>query len=159
MKVLADGSYLSEIHPPKRVVAGRSAAPLKVRVIEFTIKAGDKVEHYRLITTLLSPRSGTAMELARLYARRWTIETVLQEIKTRLRGQRVLLRSRLPELVKQDFYGLLLAYFGIRCLMHEAALEEDIEPTSISFLHALNVVIQRLPEAVAFSPSGQAALP
>jgi hypothetical protein len=159
LKVLADRSYLSEIHPPKRVAAGRSAAPLKVRVIEFTIKAGDKVEHYRLITTLLSPRSGTAMELARLYARRWTIETVLQEIKTRLRGQRVLLRSRLPELVKRDFYGLMLAYFGIRCLMHEAALEENIEPTSISFLHALNVVIQRLPEAVAFSPSGQAALP
>ena len=158
LKVLPDRSYLSEIHSSKRGATG-PAKPLKVRVIEFTIKAGNEVEHYRLITTLLSPRSATAMELARLYAERWSIETVLQEIKTRLRGQRVLLRSRLPELVKQDFYGLMLAYFGIRCLMHEAALQEDIEPTSISFLHALNVVIQRLPEAVAFSPSGQAALP
>lgn len=99
------------------------------------------------------------MELARLYERRWNIESSLHEIKTWLRGRRVLLRSRLPELVKQDFYGLLLAYFGVRLLIHEGALQKDIEPTSVSFLHALNVVIQRLPQAVAFSPSGQAALP
>ena len=99
------------------------------------------------------------MELARLYAERWQIETALNEMKTWLRGHRMLLRSRLPELVKQDFYGLLLAYYGMRCLIHEGALEEKIEPTSISFLHALNVVIRRLPEIVSFSPSGQAALP
>jgi len=158
LKVLRDGSYLSEIHSGKKGTAARSAPRLPVRVVEFTIKVGSEIEHYRLITTL-SARSATAMELARLYAERWCIETALNEMKTRLRGHRVLLRSRLPELVKQDFYGLLLAYFGVRCLMHEGALEEEIEPTSISFLHALNVVIRRLPEIVSFSPSGQAALP
>jgi hypothetical protein len=158
LKVLPDGSYLSEIHPSRKAAAGRSAPALRVRVVEFTIKVGSKVEHYRVITTL-SLRTATATELARLYAERWSIETSLQEIKTHLRGRRVLLRSRLPELVKQDFYGLLLAYFGVRRLMHEGALQEDIEPTSISFLHALHVVIRRLPQAVAFSPSGQAALP
>lgn len=159
LKVLPDRSYLSEIHSGKKGAAARSAPRIPVRVIEFTIKVGSKVEHYRLVTTLLSTRGATAMELARLYARRWNIESALQEIKSCLRGRRVLLRSRLPELVRQDFYGLLLAYFGVRSLMHEGALQEDIEPTSVSFLHALNVVIQRLPEAVAFSPSGQAALP
>jgi hypothetical protein len=157
LKVLPDRSYLSEIHPSRKAAAPTAPA-LRVRVIEFTIKVGSKLEHYRLITTL-SLRTATAAELARLYAERWSIETSLQEIKTHLRGRRVLLRSRLPQLVKQDFYGLLLAYFGIRCLMHEGALQEDIDPTSISFLHALHVVIRRLPEAVAFSPSGQAALP
>lgn len=159
LKVLPDRSYLSEIHSGKKGALARSAPRIPVRVIEYTIKVGGKVESYRMITTLLSMRNATAMELARLYERRWNIESSLQEMKTWLRGRRVLLRSRLPVLVKQDFYGLLLAYFGVRCLMHEAALEKDIEPTSISFLHALNLVIQRLPEAVAFSPSGQAALP
>ena len=159
LKVLPDRSYLSEIHSGKKGAAARSAPRIPVRVIEYTIKVGRKVEHYRMITTLLSVRSATAMELARLYEKRWNIESSLQEIKTWLRGRRVLLRSRLPELVKQDFYGLLLAYFGVRCLIHEGALQKDIEPTSVSFLHALNVVIQRLPQAVAFSPSGQAALP
>lgn len=159
LKDLPDRSYLSEIHSSKKGAAGRLAARIPVRVIEYTIRVGGKVEHYRMITTLLSVRSATAMELARLYERRWNIESSLHEIKTLLRGRRVLLRSRLPELVKQDFYGLLLAYFGLRCLIHEAALQKNIEPTFVSFLHALNVVIQRLPEAVAFSPSGQAALP
>ena len=159
LKVLPDRSYLSEIRSSRKSPAGRSAPPIPVRVIEYTITVGAKVEHYRMITTLLRIRSGKAMELARLYERRWNVESSLQEIKTTLRGRRVLLRSRLPELVKQDFYGLLLAYFGLRCLIHEAALQKAIEPTSISFLHALNIVIQRLPEAVAFSPSGQAALP
>jgi len=159
LKVLPDRSYLSEIHSGKKGAAARSAPRIPVRVIEYTIKVRGKLEHYRMITTLLSVRSAAAMELARLYERRWNIESSLQEIKTWLRGRRVLLRSRLPELVKQDFYGLLLAYFGVRCLIHEGALQKDIEPTSVSFLHALNVVIQRLPQAVAFSPSGQAALP
>lgn len=159
LKVLPDRSYLSEIHSGKKGAQARSAPAIRVRVVEFTLKLGTEVEHYRLITTLLNVRTATATELAHLYAERWSIETALHEIKTRLRGRRVLLRSRLPELVKQDFYGLLLAYFGVRCLMHEGALAKDIEPTSVSFLHALNVVIQRLPEAVAISPSGQAALP
>lgn len=152
LKVFSDRSYLSRIRRPK-------APAVQVRVIEYTVKVGSKIEHFRLITTILNPRSATAMELARLYTQRWTIESSLQEIKTRLRGHGVILRSKLPELVRQDFYGLLLAYFGVRCLIHEGALEEDIEPSSISFLHALNVVIQRLPEIVSFSPSGQAALP
>lgn len=159
LKELPDRSYLSEIHSGKKGAAARSAPRIPVRVIEYTIKVRGKLEHYRMVTTLLSVRSATAMELARLYERRWNIESSLQEIKTWLRGRRVILRSRLPELVKQDFYGLLLAYFGVRCLIHEGALQKDIEPTSVSFLHALNVVIQRLPQAVAFSPSGHAALP
>lgn len=160
LKVFPDRSYLSEIRPPQRGSSKqRAARPIAVRVVEFTITINGRVEPYRLITTLLNPRSATALELARLYAQRWSIETALQEIKTRLRGQRVLLRSRIPELVKQDFYGLLLAYFGVRCIMHEGGLEKDIEPTEISFSHALDVVITRLPEVVSFSPSGQAALP
>jgi hypothetical protein len=159
LKELPDRSYLSVIHSGKKGAAARSAPRIPVRVIEYTIKVGKKREHYRMVTTLLSVRSATAMELARLYERRWNIESSLHEIKTWLRGRRMLLRSRLPELVKQDFYGLMLAYFGVRCLIHEGALQKDIEPTSVSFLHALNVVIQRLPEAVSFSPSGHAALP
>jgi hypothetical protein len=160
LKMLPDRSFLSEIRPAQKgTKEQRSKPPVQVRVIEFTTHVGKKVERYRLITTILSRRKATAMELARLYSQRWTIETALNEIKTCLRGRRVLLRSRLPELVQQDFWGLLLAYFGIRSLMHQAADEEQLEPTSLSFLHALNVVIRRLPEAVSFSPSGQAALP
>ena len=158
IEVYKDRSYLSRIRPPQRGPLRRHE-PVLVRVVEFTARRRDKSEHYRVITTILDPRAASAMELAQLYARRWTIETMLLELKTYLRGSQVLLRSRVPDLVRQDFWGLMLAYFGVRSLMHEAALEEDIEPKEISFVHALDVIIRRLPEAVPFSPSAEAALP
>ncbi len=87
------------------------------------------------------------------------IETICDEIKDRVRGDAPLLRSKRPDLVKQDFYALLLAHFGVRSLMLEAAREAGVEPDELSFTHALSVIIRRLPEMVSFSPSFQAALP
>ena len=65
----------------------------------------------------------TAEELAVLYQERWEIETALDELKTHLRGAKIVLRSKTPELVRQEFYGLLLAPFAMRGLMHEAAIK------------------------------------
>jgi len=91
LKVLSDGSYLSEIHSGKKGPVARSAPRLPVRVVEFTTKTGSEIEHYRVITTLSAP-SAKAIELARLYAERWNIEVALNEMKTHLRGHRVLLQ-------------------------------------------------------------------
>jgi hypothetical protein len=159
LKTFADRSYLSQVSPPVSGPKHRKGEPIPVRVIEFTAKVRGRVEHYRVITTILDPRSAGALELAQLYARRWSIEVALREMKCFLRGRRTLLRSRIPELVEQDFYGLLLAYYGVRSVMREVADQEQIEPNELSFVHALHVIIRRLPEAVSFSPSGLAALP
>jgi hypothetical protein len=88
-------------------------------------------------------------------AERWGIETAFAELKPYLRGREILLRSQRPDLVEQDFYGLLLAHFGIRSLMDEAALERGVAPTELSFVHAVHVIIRRLPEMVSFSPLWQ----
>jgi Insertion element 4 transposase N-terminal/Transposase DDE domain len=152
LQVLADGSYLSEVRANSRAKVADRERRVTVRVIEFHISVGDKRKDYRVITTLLDPRKAPALELANLYARRWGIETAFAELKTHLRGSGVLLRSQLPELVEQDFYGLLLAHFGVRSIMHEAAREQRISPTELSFVHAVRVVIRRLPEMVSFSP-------
>jgi hypothetical protein len=85
-----------------------------------------------------------------------TIEGALAELKTQLRGARVVLRSRTPELVRQEFWGLLLAHFAVRGLMHEAALRADEDPDRLSFLHAVRVVRRKLPLFAALPPSGQA---
>lgn len=153
---LADGSYLSEIRPPGR---GRKRDSIVVRVVSFTITLKGHSERYRLITTILDPLQAPALELAHLYAARWTIETALGELKVRQRDRSLVLRSRLPDLVEQDVYGLLLAYFGIRQIMCQAARQDGVEPAELSFPHALHVIIRRLPEMVAFSPSGEEALP
>jgi hypothetical protein len=153
---LADGSYLSEIRPRGR---GRKRESITVRVVPFTVTVKGRSEAYRVITTILDPLRAPALDLARLYAARWTIETAFRELKVRQRDRALLLRSKLPDLVEQDVYGLLLAHFGVRQIMCQSAHQADLEPAELSFDHALHVVIRRLPEMVAFSPSGQAALP
>lgn len=154
---LSDGSYLSHIYLNRG--HHKRGKPQLVRVISFTVTLKGKSEPYRVITTILDPKRAPALELARLYASRWTIETAFSELKVHQRDRRLLLRSKLPELVEQDVYGLLLAHFGVRRLMCESAKQEHIEPDELSFSHALHVIVQRLPEMVAFSPSGENALP
>jgi IS4 transposase len=109
---------------------------------------------YRLITTILDPEAAPAPDLAALYHERWEIETALDELKTHLRGAQIILRSKTPELVRQEFYGLLLAHFAIRGLMHDAALTVDADPDRLSFVHAVRVVRRALPRSVAIPPSG-----
>ena len=93
-------------------------------------------------------------QLCRIFADHGDIETTLDELKTHLRGAKIVLRSKTPDLVRQEFYGLLLAHFAIRGLMHEAALEAGIGPDELSFMHAVRVVRRRLPRFAAIPPSG-----
>jgi len=151
-KQLADGSHLGKIYPSQRH-ARRGEGGVVVRVIEYRIDGYG--ETYRILTTILDPAQAPALELAYLYSERWTIETAFDEIKTHMRDGRIVLRSKLPELVRQDVFGLLLAHFGVRYVMHEAALLEDIETAELSFVHTLRVVHRKLPWLIAFPPSPQ----
>jgi len=60
--------------------------------------------------------------------------------------------TKTPELVRQEFYGLMMAHFAVRGLMHEAALEADIDPDELSFVHSVRVVRRKLPLFVAIPP-------
>ena len=158
-KRLDDGSYLSTIYASdKDRRKGRNG--VTVRVIEYTLEGVSDAEPvYRLITTILDPHEAPAHELAALYHERWEIENALDELKTHLRGGHIVLRSKTPDLVRQEFYGFMLAHFAIRGLMHEAALRGDVDPDKLSFIHAVRVVRRKLPHFVALPPSGQEGLP
>jgi hypothetical protein len=154
--VLADGSYLTTIYPSDKDRRHRTGG-IRVRVVEYRLAGIAEAEPlYRLLTTLLDPAQAPAAELAALYHERWEIEGALAELKTQLRGARVVLRSKTPELVRQEVWGLLLAHFAVRGLMHEAALRADEDPDRLSFLHAVRVVRRKLPQFAALPPSGQA---
>lgn len=86
------------------------------------------------------------------------IETALDELRRHLRGARIVLRSKTPDPVRQEFYGLLIAHFALRALMHEAALTADEDPDRLSFLHAVRVIRRKLSVYGAVSPSGQESL-
>jgi hypothetical protein len=153
-KRLADGSYLSRVYASDKDRRHQRRG-ITVRVIEYRLhEVPDAEPIYRLITSILDPQQASAEELAALYHERWEIETALDELKTHLRGARIVLRSKTPDLVRQEFYGLMMAHFAVRGLMHEAALQADEDPDRLSFLHAVRVVRRKLTTFHAIPPSG-----
>jgi len=147
---LPDGSYLSRFY--LKWNHGRPQGEgIPVRVVEYEVLGGE--ERIRLVTSILDWKAAPAAELAALYHERWEFETALDEFKTHLRGARTVLRSQTPELVKQEVYGILLAHFALRGLMHEAATRSGKDPDRLSFTHTVNVVRRTLPRFAAFSPS------
>ena len=152
---LSDGSYLSTIYRSDKD-RRRGIHGVRVRVIEYTLEGVVDAEPiYRLVTSILDPDQAPAKELAALYHERWEIETALDELKTHLPGSKIALRSKTPDLVRQEFYGLMMTHFAVRGLMHEAALQAGEDPDRLSFLHAVRVVRRKLPQFVAIPPSGQ----
>jgi hypothetical protein len=158
-KRLPDGSYLSRIYASDKDKQWGTDGII-VRVIEYRLEGVEGAESlYRLATTILDHTLAPAAELAALYQERWEIETAFDELKTHLRGANIVLRSKTPDLVRQEFYGLLMAHFAIRGLMHEAALRADEDPDRLSFLHAVRVVRRKMALAGAIPPSGPQSVP
>jgi hypothetical protein len=156
---LPDGSYLSRIYPSQEDRL-RQRHGVVVRVIDYRLEGVAGAEPiYRLVTTILDPPKAPALELAALYHERWEIETALDALKTHLRGARIVLRSKRPDLVRQEFYGLLMAHFAIRGLMHEAALKADEDPDRLSFIHAVRVIRRKLQSFPAIPPRGEGSVP
>jgi hypothetical protein len=154
-----DGSYLSRIYPSQQDQR-HSRNGVVVRIIEYRLEGVEGAEPlYRLATTILDHELVPAAEMAALYHERWEIETAFDELKTHLRGAHIVLRSKTPDLVRQEFYGLLMAHFAIRGLMHEAALSADEDPDRLSFLHAVRVVRRKMATFSAIPPSGPENVP
>jgi len=150
---LADGSYLSRIYAARDQHTKRD--PIVVRVVEYTLGTDpgrpQRPAPYRLLTTITDPVKAPAAELAALYHQRWEFETALDELKTHQRGPGVVLRSRSPELVTQEIWGMLLVHHAIRVLMHQAATDGGLDPDRLSFVRSLRVVRRQ-------TASGRAAL-
>lgn len=156
---LEDGSFLTTIFASPKDRPRRRGGVL-VRVVEYTLDGIEGVESvYRLATTILDPKQASALELATLYQERWEIEGAFDELKTHLRGSRIILRSKTPDLVRQEFYGLMMAHFAVRGLMHEAALKADLDPDRLSFQHSVRIVRRKMTRFAALPPSGVARTP
>jgi Insertion element 4 transposase N-terminal/Transposase DDE domain len=153
-RVLADGSWLSRLDAGghrRRDPRG----PIVVRVLDYTIDDPGRPGHrqrYRLVTSILDPTQAPAAELAALYHQRWELEGALDELKTHQRGPRAVLRSKTPQGVEQEIYAHLLVHYAIRALMHQAALNAEVDPDRLSFTRSLRIVRRQLIAQAAFSP-------
>jgi len=164
---LHDGSYLALIYRAGLSAARRqrlceqakAGEPVDeqlarvVRVVEYTIDERDPAaELVVVITTILDPYEVPGLDLATAYHERWEQETALNEIKTQLRGKGEVLRSKTPDLVEQQFWGLLLAHYGVRALPTDAADEAGYDPDRLSFVRGLRLVRRQVTDQAAISP-------
>ena len=147
-----DGSWRSVLVSSGRDRrASRGECPIRV----FSYRLAGVEENFTLATTLLDPAEAPAAELAALYHERREIETACDEVKTHLLGPGALLRSKKPDLVRQELHGLMLAHYAVRRLIHEAAGKVGEDPDRLPFLHTVNVVRRRIVHPGAFPPTTQ----
>ena len=111
------------------------------------------VPRYRLLTTLLDDKATPALELAALYHERWEVKAVFDELKTHLLQRRRVLRSKTSDLVRQEFYGWVLAHYAVRWLMHQAATKHRQPDRSLSFTANVQLFRNAQPQSGAFPPS------
>jgi hypothetical protein len=147
-KILPDGSYLSHIYADNDRRDGKSG--IAVRVIRYTHDDPQRDgcgEETCLITTLLDPADLSAQEAVALYPWRWQEESTLGEVKgVLLQNHQPLLRSKTPELVEQELYGLMLAHFIVRSIMVVGALFGAVEPDRLSFKRSQEILEDYLTE-------------
>jgi len=93
-----------------------------------------------LLTSMLDAHAYPAGELIELYHERWEIELAYDEIKTEVLDREEAIRSRSPERVRQELWGILLAYNLVRLEMARVADEAGVEPVRISFITALHFI-------------------
>ena len=145
VRLLPDGSWLAFISPAERKRKNRGER-LLVRIIAYTLSDPGQPGHkktYRLVTTLLDTNQAPAFEVAQAYHERWDVEGTIDEMDTHQHLADGPLRSRKPVGVIQELYGLLIAHYAVRCLMHEAAIRAGVDPDQISYTHTLRLIQDR----------------
>lgn len=153
-EVLSDGSALAWIYPSHRR-RRRQGERLLVRVITYTLDDPLRVGYgrrHRLMSSLLEAHAYPALELVCAYHERWEVELAIDEMDTHQRPVRQPLRSQKPVGVIQELYGLIVAHWCVRKVMHEAALAADLDPDRLSFTAALRLICEAVPEFQMVAP-------
>src|SRR4051812_37482658 len=167
---LPDGSFLSVMGTPAENLRHAEArrygrllpdppAGHPVRIIEYDVtvdtgEQGARSEAFRLVTSLLDHEQAPAQQLAAVYHQRWEIELGYGELKTRLRGPEVILRSRSPRLVEQEIFAFLVVYQALCSLRGCAARAADADPDRISFTVTLRLAREQACNQAAATPTG-----
>jgi hypothetical protein len=170
VQILTDGTFLSVLINPTIRSSTRREAILAtaragedldpdqgylVRVVEYDVP--DRVgngsgELIVLLTTITDVADARADELAAGYHERWEQETGHDQLKTHLRGPGQVLRSRLPDLVRQEIWAWLIVHYAIAVLIAKAAEAADIDPDRVSFTRTLRIIRRTATGTADFSP-------
>ena len=169
LELLPDGSYSSVLVSPKisgkarqaLMAAARAGEDLDqdkaryVRVIEYQVpgRDGDGTDEViALVTTITQMTAAPGPLLAQAYHERWEHETGNAQLKTHLRGPGRVLRSKSPDMVRQEIYGYLLTHYAISALICRAATEADIDPDRVKFKQTVRIIRRQATGPAAFPP-------
>ena len=160
LRRLSDGTGLVGLAPsdPKRRAAGEGRV---MRLIESPLDDPSRPgqgEVHRLSTTLLDPLLYPARDLCEAYPARWEEEVTFDEVEVHPQKEDTLLRSRKPVGVLQELYALLIAPYAVRFLRPQAAQQEGIAPTRLSFTRALHLIGESVPDFVLVGEKGHSQL-
>jgi hypothetical protein len=152
VKVLADGTYLAELKPPRK----GDGPVITVRVIQYTVHTApaaggeeETSEVFALVTSLLDVEEYPALDLACCYPERWGCETVIGHHKTDMGEGQPVLRSKDPAGVLQEMRALFAVYQAVCRIAGIAVNAAGVPPAQISFPHALAAAKDSV---AAFSP-------
>ena len=163
LALLPDGSYSSVLVNPNvrgkarkaLIGAARGGEDLDedqaryVRVVEYEIPGREVIA---LVTTITGMTAAAAPLLAEAYHQRWEHETGNRQLKTYLRGPGKVLRSKSPDMVRQDIYGYLLTHYALSALICRAATEAGIDPDRVKYKRTVRIVRRRAADLAAFPP-------
>ena len=105
-----------------------------------------------LVTTITEMTAAPAPLLAEAYAQRWEHETGNAQLKTHLRGPGRVLRSKSPDMVRQEIYAYLLTHGALSALICKAATEAGIDPDRVKFKRTVRIARRLAADPAAFSP-------
>ena len=142
VQTLGEGDWLIRMPVSQRARQLRPELPShwEARLVET--HAGGRVR--RFITSMLDPKRFATQELAQLYRQRWEIELGFREIKQSLQQGQGVLRSKQPQLVMQEVWGVLIAHTLLRRWMRLMARHVGVQPTRISFHTAQHAIVGTL---------------
>jgi hypothetical protein len=126
-----------QVSHPARKQEPSLPATWTARVIRYRRKG---FREQRLITSLRDPTLFPREEIAALYHERWELELGYDEIKTELLEREEAIRSKKPDGVCQELFGILLAYNLVRLEIERIARGAKVEPTRVSFVEALRLI-------------------
>ncbi len=137
--VLPDGSALALLHVPKYLRDAHPGLPsgLVVRAISYQHPGG---EPSVVLTSLTDHDAYPASEIVDIYHQRWELEIGFDELKTHMLDRKEALRSKTPDGVHQEFWGILLTYNLVRREMAAIASARGVSPSRVSFTGAFLLI-------------------
>jgi hypothetical protein len=139
IKVFAAGDELVELSISSQARSKDPGLPKKMvaRAIRYQVKG---YTPQTLLTSMIDPEQYPAQEVADLYHERWELELGYDEVKTHMLEREEALRSKKADGVRQEIWGILLAYNLVRKEMLDVAEAAGVPAIRISFRHSLQLI-------------------